>query len=128
MIALENQLTATHLADTLGGNGYTGVAIVSSGENALSMAKNFSLDLVLMDIMLNGLLNGVTTGAKILTAIQCPIIYLTPYPEKPSKATAEYPPTLYLPKKVNEQQLLETVALALSLRNVSGNPMKRGLP
>ncbi len=59
--------------------GYNVAAVVASGEAALEKADEFRPDLVLMDIRLQGELDGIDTAARIHKTYRTPIIYLTAY-------------------------------------------------
>ena len=72
MIAEDIKLTLVHF-------NYKVIGIISKGEDALKKLEKLSPDLVLMDIMLNGKLNGIETGAIITNKYDIPIIFLTAY-------------------------------------------------
>ncbi|MFH0968306.1 MAG: response regulator [Methanobacteriota archaeon] len=115
MIIEEDLYTASQLADTLALNGYTVVDIVSSGESAISIVDHVSLDLILMDIMLKGPLDGLMTATEILSRTVLPIIYLTPLVDEElvirSKNILPYG---FLTKPVDEEKLIVTIKRALT--------------
>ncbi len=54
-------------------------AIVSSGEKAIETAEETMPDLVLMDIVLSGKMNGIDAAGHIRSKLGLPVIYLTAY-------------------------------------------------
>ena len=56
---------------------YTVTGVASSGEDAVSKAESTRPDLVLMDIMLKGNLDGIEASKEIITRFDIPVIYLT---------------------------------------------------
>ena len=62
--------------------GYSVAGIASSGENGTGMAEMEDPDLILMDILLKGSLDRVSTAAKIMSRKDLPIIYMTSYTDK----------------------------------------------
>lgn len=54
----------------------------ASGEKALEMLSTVEPDLVLMDIMLAGKLDGIDTTIAIKKILDVPVIYTTGYDEK----------------------------------------------
>lgn len=115
MIVEENLFNAADIADTLVGSGYDVVGIVSSGENAVSMAKHVHLDLILMDIMVNRAQDGVTTAAEILSQTDLPIIYMSQYADEALVNRAkDILPYGFLKMPADEKTLLATIKGALS--------------
>jgi CheY-like chemotaxis protein len=72
LIALELQRRLTQL-------GYTVVGIVASGPQAITAAHQLHPDLVLMDIRLQGEMDGIEAALRIQTNRPTPIVYLTAY-------------------------------------------------
>lgn len=56
---------------------YDVVGIAETGESAIAMASELKPDLVLIDIMLNGELDGIDAAKKILESSGISIIYVT---------------------------------------------------
>ena len=68
---------ATVLKARLEAYGYEICDVVSTGQKAIDGALNLEPDLVLMDIMLEGEMNGIEAAAVILKKVDVPIIYLS---------------------------------------------------
>lgn len=77
LIIEDEFIIATDLQQKLGRLGYDASNIVSSGEDALELLKIFRPDIILMDIVLAGRLNGIETAAKIKNEWKIPLIYTT---------------------------------------------------
>lgn len=57
--------------------GFTNIKTVASGEDAVSAAITFKPDLILMDITLDGEIDGISAAKKIQETAPIPVIYLT---------------------------------------------------
>lgn len=82
LIVEDESIIALDIKDQLESLGYTVQAIVSSGEEALEEVKKIKPDLVLMDIVLKGDIDGVETAQKIRDSFDIPIIYLTAHSDE----------------------------------------------
>ncbi|MGD1698739.1 putative bifunctional diguanylate cyclase/phosphodiesterase [Dapis sp. BLCC M229] len=114
MIVEDESIIAEDLADSLRTMGYAVVDIVSSGEEAISMAAEKQPNLILMDVMLQGEMDGVTAAEQIQSSLQIPIIFLTAYTDNQTlqrvKATN---PFGYIVKPFEERNLHLTIEIAL---------------
>jgi len=79
LIVEDEAVTALDLQKTLTDSGHAVVGIASSCEEALQLAEYHRPDIVLMDYILKGELNGATT-ARELDFDKVRIIFLTAYP------------------------------------------------
>lgn len=79
LITEDEGIVALDLQSTLEGMGYSVVAVASSGEEAIEKAEKTQPDLVLMDIMLAGDMDGVTAAEQIHDQLHIPVIFLTAY-------------------------------------------------
>ena len=61
----------------LNSRGFDVVASVSTGEEAVEQTELLLPDLVLMDIMLQGEMNGIQAAEQIIAKLKIPIVYLT---------------------------------------------------
>lgn len=95
-------------------NGYSVKGILPSGEELLDRVEELKPDLVLMDIKLQGDLDGVETAARLADLYAVPVIMLTAYPDEPTLARAKITqPFGYLLKPFNEQELRTSIEIAL---------------
>ncbi|HII83446.1 MAG TPA: response regulator, partial [Methanobacterium subterraneum] len=79
LVVEDEALTGMELQKKLILWGYDVVAIVSSGEDAVKKAMELEPDLILMDILLKGCMNGIDAAKIIRKNKEIPIIYLTAY-------------------------------------------------
>jgi len=68
---------ATVLKARLESYGYEICDVANTGQKAIDSTLRWKPDLVLMDIMLEGEMNGIVAAAKILKKVNVPIIYLS---------------------------------------------------
>lgn len=88
--------------------------LVTSGETAVAMAEKEDPDLVLMDIVLRGQMDGIEAARQIRNRYDIPVIYLTAYSdEKTLHRAKETEPHGYLLKPVNHRELRSTIEMAL---------------
>ena len=60
---------------------YNVIDTVSSGEDALKIIETTKIDLILMDVVLDGEMNGIDTAIQLRNNSNIPIIYSTAYPD-----------------------------------------------
>ncbi|MFH0967651.1 MAG: response regulator [Methanobacteriota archaeon] len=115
ILIIENdEKVAGSLEKTLISYDYTVAGVASSGKSALSMAQEMPVDLVLMDGVLNGPHDVVTTANGILSRIDIPIIYLIPHDNKDLIFLAKNRlPNGFLTKPIDEKKLLSIIRRAL---------------
>ncbi len=114
LIVEDEGIVALDLQSSLEGLGYDVLASVSSGEEAIEEAERTRPDLVLMDIMLEGDLDGVETAAQIHDRFYIPVIYLTAYADDDTLRRAKITePFGYLLKPFDEAELRTTIEIAL---------------
>jgi CheY-like chemotaxis protein len=127
MIVEDELITAEAIAILLKKLKYDPVAIVSSGEEAISTLRNLDLDLILMDIILAGTMDGIETAQFINETYNIPIIFITAYGDKKTLDRAKISePYGYIVKPItNEDELLPTIELAMYNHQVK-NRLKEG--
>ena len=115
ILIIEDELIeAMSFEQSLKSVGFEVVGISSTGEDALNKVAELKPDLVLMDIILKGDMDGIVTAAKINENYDIPIIYLTAHPEKSTVDRAKLTsPYGYLIKPVNITVLKNTIDMAL---------------
>lgn len=82
MIVEDERITAEDMKKALNSVGFNVPAIVTSGEEAVKVSEELKPDLVLMDIKLEGKLDGIQAAEKIRSKLGIPIIYLTAYSDE----------------------------------------------
>ncbi len=114
MIVEDERVVAGQLASSLEDLGYEIVAIVASGEEAVQEAEAIRPELILMDIMLEGEMDGIEAAGLIRSRFDLPVVYITAYSQESllERAKATHPAG-YLVKPVRGDELRANVELAL---------------
>jgi CheY-like chemotaxis protein len=117
LIVEDEGLIALHLMEILTNAGYRILEPIASGEEALRHLEERSPpDLILMDITLDGSLDGIETARQIRKRYAIPVIFLTAHSNSLITARAkEVSPCGYIVKPVMEKDLLEHVERALRI-------------
>jgi PAS domain S-box-containing protein len=119
LIVEDEGLIAEDIRARLERLGYAVPDIAGSGREALRVARENALDLALMDIHLQGDMDGIATARAMWEELRLPVIYLTAHAdaETVSRAT-ETGPLAYILKPVSDQNLRSTVQIALYRREM----------
>lgn len=114
LIVEDEGIEALDLQQRLTSLGYIAPDIVPTGEEAVQKAAETSPDLVLMDIMLHGEMDGVTAAEQIQNRFHIPVIYVTAYADEVTLQRAKITePYGYLVKPFKERELHITIDMAL---------------
>jgi PAS domain S-box-containing protein len=101
--------------------GYAVTGTVPSGEEALVKALECSPDLIIMDIHLQGGMDGVETAEKIRSVADIPIIYLTAYADPVSLGRAKLTePFGYIVKPFQDQTLRSAIEMGIYKHRMEG--------
>lgn len=115
MVVEDERIVALHLKQQLSKLGYDVVSVAYSGEQALRLIASAPPDIVLMDIRIDGDLDGIETATRIPSELHLPIIYLTAHAEEDTLARArETRPFGYLLKPFSERDLHAAIQMAVS--------------
>ncbi len=82
LIAEDEGIVARDIQATLERLGYSITGTAASGEEAVNMARYNHPDLVLMDIVLKGSIDGIEAARHIRDELDIPVIYLTAYADE----------------------------------------------
>ena len=94
--------------------GYDIIGTVSSGEEAIKKVKENNPDLILMDIVIHGEIDGIETAAQIHSLFDIPVVYLTAYADENTMERAKITePFGYLIKPFKDRELQITIEVAL---------------
>ena len=108
-------IVALDIQNRLRRSGYAVAGVASSGSEAIRKAVELQPDLVLMDINLQGEMNGIEATKNINSQLDIPIIYLTAYADEATlKKANQAAPFGYLLKPFKERELVATIQMALS--------------
>ncbi len=115
LLVEDERITVLHIKNILENVGYSVIDTVSSGEEALKIVKKFRPDIILMDIMLDGKLDGIDTVEMILRDYTIPVIYLTANTDMYVKERAmKTSPFGYLPKPIERDEMIRLIEKGLS--------------
>lgn len=115
LIVEDEPLIADDLSYTLQDIGYHVSGIALSAEEAIGILDEEPVDLVLLDINIQGERDGIEIGKILNKEYFLPFIYLTSYSDKATLERAKKTnPLAYLVKPINEKDLLTTIEIALS--------------
>jgi len=81
MIVDDEWLTRFQVAEMLTDLGYEVEGSAESGRRAVEMARELRPDLILMDVVLPGELNGIEAAEMIKSELDIPIIFISGYGE-----------------------------------------------
>ena len=116
ILIVEDDAGAAHLLrELLGLEGHEVVGIAADGATALRLAASARPDLVLMNIVLPGGMDGIETATRLAQQQDLPVLYLTGHTEDEAlfaRARASAP-VGYLSKPFDDQGLRRAVELAL---------------
>jgi len=95
--------------------GYAVSSAVATGEGAIQKAEEDMPDLILMDIALQGDMDGIEAAGQIRSRFNIPVIYLTAYDDNATLERAKITgPFGYMIKPFKERELHTTIEMALS--------------
>jgi PAS domain S-box-containing protein len=113
-IVEDEAIVAESLNDQLEALGYIVTGNAPSGEEALRKIKKYLPNLVLMDIMLEGEMDGVETAQQIRELYGIPVIFLSAYSDSETLGRAKLTePFGYLIKPYKERELHTTLEITL---------------
>lgn len=119
LVVEDEQLIADDLKETLEYLGYEVPVPIASGEAAVTQAALLQPNLILMDIHLNGVLDGIEASKKIQAQSSIPIIFLTANADRSTlERVKAIQPFGYLLKPYDEKVLGTAIEIALSRHQV----------
>jgi 1,2-diacylglycerol 3-beta-glucosyltransferase len=126
MVVEDESIIALNIQSNLESLGYDVPVIVASGEKAVEEAGKLRPDLVLMDIVLAGDMDGVEAAAQIRARFDIPVVYLTAHADdKTLRRAQDTEPFGYILKPFDEKQLHTTVEMALYRHKAEGARPRR---
>ncbi len=114
MIVEDEFVVAQHTRDMLVKLGYDVCWVASTGEEGLILAQQKHPDLILMDIILRGEIDGINAAQKIRDRMRVPIIFVTGFADEIILQRAKLSePFGYLIKPFTANELRTTIELIL---------------
>jgi len=118
MIVDDEIIISKALRKVLEDLGYEVCQISSSGEEALEIAENEKPDLVIMDIHLQGKMDGIEAARQIKDRFGTPAIFITGYSEDEMKEKAGVTESYeYIVKPFQINEIKSSIELALQKHN-----------
>ncbi|MBD3291185.1 response regulator [candidate division KSB1 bacterium] len=114
LIVEDEKIVASDIQNSLIRMGYSTLGIASSGDEALEKTREFHPDIVLMDIRLEGEMDGIDSALKIRERFHIPVIYLTAYADDSTLQRAKISePYGYILKPFDSRDLHTSIEMAL---------------
>jgi len=126
LVVEDENIVALEIKKRLQKLGYIVPGVASTGEDAIIKAEGILPDLVLMDIMLKGEIDGIQAAGEIRSRFNIPVIYLTAYSDEETLERAKLTePYGYILKPFEEDDLRTAIEIALYRHQVSSGREKK---
>jgi len=114
LVVDDEAIITLQLEERLTRFGYKVVGMAASGEDAITKARELKPDLVLMDIVMPGTINGIAAAKVVHEELDIPVIFITSYADdKIIEAAKRVHPYGYIVKPFNELELKAAMELAI---------------
>jgi PAS domain S-box-containing protein len=119
LVVEDNLITSQVITHQIRKLGYGVAGVLKTGQAAVDWLLSHDADLVLMDVQLEGEMDGVQAATIIRERSEIPIVYLTGNSDVDTISRAsETRASGYLPKPLDEQALHSTIVMALGRHSV----------
>ena len=127
LVVDDEAIITMQLEERLTAMGYTVAGMASTGEDAIDKARRLSPDLVLMDIVMPGKLNGIE-AAKSIAEMDIPVVFVTSYADDAIIEKAkQVGPYGYIVKPFNELEIKAAIEVAL-FRKTAEQELRKAPP
>jgi PAS domain S-box-containing protein len=114
MLVDDEAIITMQLEKRLASMGYEVVGVASSGEQSLQLARELKPDLVLMDIVMPGDVDGIEAASRIRSELDIPVVFLTAFADETYLERAKgADPFGYLVKPFHEKEVHASIEVAL---------------
>ncbi|MCC7559044.1 MAG: response regulator [Methanobacterium sp.] len=114
MLVEDEIIVAADVKNRLENMGYEVLGIFDTGEEAIEKAGELKPNLVLMDIVLKGDMDGIDAAQKIRELFEIPIIYLTAYSDEKTLQRAKVTePFGYVLKPFEDREIQSAIEMAI---------------
>ena len=114
LVVEDDRVVARDIVQQMSRAGHTVVGFTARGEDALPLAADTAPDLVLMDVRLEGELDGIDTARLLREQFNLPVVFLTAYADEDTIRRATMTePFGYVLKPFDDTQLRTVVEMAL---------------
>ena len=114
LIVEDEQLVAVSLAELLRSLGYDVSDVVATAEEAVDRVRSQPPDIVLMDIVLRGRMDGIEAAVRIRTELDLPVVFLTGHADGATLERAKAAqPYGYVVKPFDDREVHTAIEIAL---------------
>lgn len=114
LVVEDESIVSKDIQHSLKKLGYNVVGAAATGEQAVKLAMETQPDIILMDIMLKGEMNGIEAATQIRTETNIPVIFLTAYADESTLNKAKVTqPYGYIIKPFKEIDIHTSIEMAL---------------
>jgi CheY-like chemotaxis protein/DNA-binding PadR family transcriptional regulator len=125
LVVDDEAIITMQLEERLSAMGYTVIGMASSGENAIEKARQLTPDLVLMDIVMPGKVNGIEAAKIISGELDIPVVFVTSYADDTIIEKAkQVRPYGYIVKPFNELEIKAAIEVAVFRKNAEQELIK----
>jgi DNA-binding NarL/FixJ family response regulator len=126
LIAEDEYIVAMGIKKMLKSLGYIVMGVASSGEDAVNKAESTFPDLVLIDIMLKGNMDGIEAAKEIIIKFDIPVIYLTGCTDnKVIERAWRTGPAGYILKPFDEIDLKKEISIAFNRHKMQKKALEK---
>jgi CheY-like chemotaxis protein len=123
LVVDDEAIITMQLEERLSAMGYTVAGMAASGEEAVDKARRLRPDIVLMDIVMPGRMNGIEAAKIVTDELDIPVVFVTSYADDAIIEKAKnVRPYGYIVKPFNE---LEIKAAIVPEKYRTADPEKR---
>ena len=113
LVVEDESLVARDIENMVTSQGYEVCGVASTSEEALALAVETRPEIILMDVIIRGSLDGIAVAEKIWESYRIPIIYVTAYADEHTLKRAKISePFGYILKPFDERELKIAIEMA----------------
>lgn len=122
MIVEDEVIIQEQLEEIMAAEGHAVVGSARTGAEAVKMAKKLNPDLILMDIVLKGKMDGIEAAEKIGIKMRVPVLFLSAHSKREFvKRAKRLAPLGYILKPILHEQVISAVEVALYKSDMERN-------
>ena len=127
LVVDDEAIITMQLEERLSAMGYTVAGMAASGEEAVEKARRLLPDIVLMDIVMPGKMNGIEAAKIITDELDIPVVFVTSYADDAIIEKAKnVRPYGYIVKPFNELEIKAAIEVALFRKGTEQQIAKKG--
>ena len=126
LIVEDEKIIAKDIENKLLELDYVVPAIISTGEEVLETIRKTKPDLILMDIKLEGIMDGIEAAIEVRKNFDIPVVFLTSYSNNSTlKRSKEAEPYGYIVKPIDERDLISSIEIAFNRYSLEKKLMEK---